>query len=366
MESFSLSNDVLNKALQLLKKYSLCDSCLGRCFAKLGTGLTNAERGKAIKISLILQLDYLIKEHKIKDLNEVKEILLNMKETAEEFYKLYFTDEDFKSRECYICADQLDELKNDFLKKSLEVLKSGKTKSYILGVKLSDYLKMKENKFVEENNLIYYESIKNEIKREVGKKLASLGFPPEMDNPEMEVLYDISSRTVITEAQHKYYLYFFNRIRRNVPLVNWYSKDGKSLENAIQVMPTTYFSEPSEVRIFDEYYILLKDYDKDYVDLPIGYVMKKGGVVSKKEREALLQIKPSSRTYRVVVYSPQNEPAGGNKLAGNFYELIISAKNYAELKEKLKDYQVLAIDLIDSRGKHKNVVSIYLKSDQNA
>ncbi|MEM4139481.1 MAG: pseudouridylate synthase, partial [Sulfolobaceae archaeon] len=49
MRDFLKDSRVLNKALELLSKYPLCDSCLGRCFARLGYGLENKERGKAIK-----------------------------------------------------------------------------------------------------------------------------------------------------------------------------------------------------------------------------------------------------------------------------------------------------------------------------
>ncbi|MBP1357814.1 MAG: hypothetical protein JZD40_04925 [Sulfolobus sp.] len=145
-----------------------------------------------------------------------------------------------------------------------------------------------------------------------------------------------------------------------MPLASWYSKDGQSLENSLQITPISYFSEPSEVRIFDEYYILLRDFDKDLVSLPIGYVLKKGDIVTKKEREALLTIKPSTRLYRVVVYS-DSKPEGGFQLAGNFYEIIVEAKDFKELKEKLNNYEIVAVDLIDSRGKHKSVASLYLK-----
>ncbi|MBP1358009.1 MAG: pseudouridylate synthase, partial [Sulfolobus sp.] len=193
MESFSLSNEVLNKALELLKKYPLCDSCLGRCFAKLGSGLSNEERGKAIKITLLLQLDYIIKEHKINDLNELKELLFNIGEEAKGTFSLYFNEE-FQRRDCYLCGGQLEEWKNDFYSKSLDLIKLQGIKSFILGVKLSETLKAIEHNFIEENGLMYYESVKNEVKREVGKKLATAGFPPNMENPDVEILYDIGSR----------------------------------------------------------------------------------------------------------------------------------------------------------------------------
>jgi tRNA pseudouridine synthase 10 len=47
--------DVLEKALEMLSKYPLCDHCLGRQFALLGYSIENNARGKALKLSLTLQ-----------------------------------------------------------------------------------------------------------------------------------------------------------------------------------------------------------------------------------------------------------------------------------------------------------------------
>lgn len=47
--------DVLEKTVQMLEAYPLCDHCLGRQFALLGRGLENDRRGQALKLSLMLQ-----------------------------------------------------------------------------------------------------------------------------------------------------------------------------------------------------------------------------------------------------------------------------------------------------------------------
>ena len=47
--------DIIEKVLEVLTNYSLCDHCLGRQFALIGTNFTNEERGKSIKTFLTLQ-----------------------------------------------------------------------------------------------------------------------------------------------------------------------------------------------------------------------------------------------------------------------------------------------------------------------
>ncbi len=44
--------DVLEKSLQILREYPLCDSCLGRLYAQMGYAVENWERGAAIKTLL--------------------------------------------------------------------------------------------------------------------------------------------------------------------------------------------------------------------------------------------------------------------------------------------------------------------------
>ena len=48
---------VLSQALELLQEYPLCDRCLGRLFGWLGTDTTNPERGRSIKLLLIMDAD---------------------------------------------------------------------------------------------------------------------------------------------------------------------------------------------------------------------------------------------------------------------------------------------------------------------
>jgi Predicted pseudouridylate synthase len=46
----------IDKVMDVLRKYPLCDHCLGRLFARLGFGLSNEERGRAIKDYLLMSI----------------------------------------------------------------------------------------------------------------------------------------------------------------------------------------------------------------------------------------------------------------------------------------------------------------------
>jgi len=47
--------DVLEISKKILHEGPICDHCLGRQFAKLSTGLSNKERGQAMKLALVLE-----------------------------------------------------------------------------------------------------------------------------------------------------------------------------------------------------------------------------------------------------------------------------------------------------------------------
>jgi tRNA pseudouridine synthase 10 len=54
--------EILEKALEMLEKYPLCDHCLGRQFALLGQNIENDERGRALKLTLTLKAHMLLSQ----------------------------------------------------------------------------------------------------------------------------------------------------------------------------------------------------------------------------------------------------------------------------------------------------------------
>ncbi|MEM0374418.1 MAG: pseudouridylate synthase [Sulfolobaceae archaeon] len=355
---------VLNKALELLSKYPLCDSCLGRCFARLGYGLENKERGKAIKTVLLLELDSLIKDHRIDDMNQIKEILFNIGEIAKPLFSLYFSNERFQERFCYLCNNQIEDFKKDFLNK---IMREEWVKEYsiVLGFRLSESFKRIEEEFVAQNDLSFYETIKNEIKREVGKELAKAGYKIDIEKADVEIVYDQDTRSIDIKKKPRKYLYSYIRLSRNIPVSSWYAKEGKSLEQILGnkkiFVP---FSEYSEIRILDEYPIIIEDLNKDFIEAE-GYFMNNLGEVKGKEFEVIMQSKPNKRVYKVLVYS-EKELENAEKVYENLYDIYIEAVNSEELIEKLRalNVEVIAIDLIEADGKHKKIIETFMNRNR--
>ena len=353
----SLKTQILNKAFDLLKKYPLCDNCLGRCFARLSLGHTNEERGKAIKLLLLMEMDRLIKEHEIEDISQLKEFFYNIGQYAITLYQNYFNDS-FQNRSCYICNNKINEYKEKFEKKALEKLEKGKT--FVLGVKLSEELKKKEERFIIENQLFYYESIKNEIKREVGKNLSKMGFTPDFDNPQVEIVYDVEDDTVIKFSRTTKYLAFYNRLARGIPISSWVSKTGDSLENILGSKIIAPYSEFVEFRIIDDYPLVIENASEKELHVRDFHILV-ASKVSGKELSTIYTIRPTKRLYRVTVYSEQ-EIKDGIRIYGNLYDIFLEAKDFKELLSKLNGLTVISVDVIFTYGKGELLADTYIKN----
>jgi tRNA U54 and U55 pseudouridine synthase Pus10 len=250
------------------------------------------------------------------------------------------------------------------MEKSLSLLeKLGKVK-YVLGVRLSEDLKIRENSFSLDNGILYYESIKNEIKRDIGKTLSSKGYPPEIDNPDIEIIYDMDTRQIYTISKKYKVLYVYNRLSRGIPLSTW-SEENKSLQNKLDKNIIIPFSEPSEVRIFDNYLIVIEDEKRDEIEL-CGYIIKKVKETSGREMSIVTQSLPTKRLYRVTVYSSK-EIENSKKIYENIRDVFVEAKNFEDLQQKLKnlDGEILSIDLISSEGRHKKIADYLNNSNKD-
>ncbi len=352
-------NDVERKSIDLLNKYPLCDSCLGRCFAKLSYGLSNSERGRSIKISIMLSLDEAIKDHEIDELSELKNIMFNMGDVSEAWFKLYFPKDEFQKRSCFICNGEINELKEDFERKASKVLKEEKLESYVLGVKLSDSMRMIEDEIVIKESLKFYESIKHEIKREVGKRLTLEGITPNIDNPEWEIIYDVSTRTVTKFKIARKQVNFFNRLSRGIPISNWNSPYPRSLSSEMEKAGRRIlyaFSEQPDVRILTDY-PLVTDEGGD-MDV-LGYHLRSSEKITKRDLTLISSMKPKKR-YRVMIYS-ERPKEGWTRVYDKLYDVFVDADGLEEVKEMFKEEQVLFIDLVGYKGRLRRVADLYMK-----
>ena len=166
---------VLEKALELLSKYPLCDHCLGRQFALLGYCMENNFRGSALKVTLILQASDLAKEGNPDGVKRLKILAGNgfskeAKETLRHLKKRVAKVSD--DTKCFLCEGKF-ELLDELTEKSVASMLGYEFTTFLVGVELPVKVEEREDEFKAALNLGYGESIKHEFGRLFGKSIAS-------------------------------------------------------------------------------------------------------------------------------------------------------------------------------------------------
>ncbi|RLE60215.1 MAG: tRNA pseudouridine(54/55) synthase Pus10 [Thermoprotei archaeon] len=185
---------ILNEALRILQKYSLCCSCLGRAFAMLGRGLTNEERGRAIKLVLTMQLHRKLLEGNVETLELIKCIARSSFEPALLLLEKYGVS--VETSKCFICSNVFEKLE-DFVSRVLKAVKDIEFNTLLVGCKIPTDITIKEEKIREEFSLKFSENIKREINRRVGKALcSSLNKAYDPKAPDLTILLDLGENTI--------------------------------------------------------------------------------------------------------------------------------------------------------------------------
>lgn len=195
-------------AIKVLKKWVLCDHCLGRLFGQILSGLSNEERGKIIRYFIAFLLD------------SGEKIEVN----PSNFYGIKFRNIEFETKEpekCFICKN-IFEKKETFAKKIKENLKGIEFDTFLIGSKIPEEILKAEEKVWEETGIEFVESIKSEINREIGKEVEKIIKKKfKMKNPDVTIIVDIEKEKVKVEIRSLYIFGGYKKFVRNIPQSKW-------------------------------------------------------------------------------------------------------------------------------------------------
>lgn len=248
MDSENIIDALLNKSRLVLKKYPLCDHCLGRLFARLGVGLGNDTRGRSIKTMLSLILHY-ESNTKPDARNEIREIAVNAGEPLTSMYKALYS-EVVERRTCYVCGSKLSRgYFESIASRAYESLGKLGIKRFLVGVSLSKDTRMRELEVQQLVGMDWAESIKNEVKREVGKNIRDkFGLTPDFENPEAVVIIDFEKDHLKIQLSSIYIEGVYWKKARHIPQAKWLGRDASiyplSLESFLnEKLSSTFGSE---------------------------------------------------------------------------------------------------------------------------
>ena len=212
---------ILEKSRRMLRKYALCDHCLGRQFALLGYGLDDRKRGEAIKTLLTMRGHQLALAGK-KPGPSLLDILASNGsfEMAAEILRRLGKNVG-KREECYLCEGRfgaIDELVGDCVKK----LEAYEFSTFLVGIKLPTKIAEREDEFKAEFDVKHGESMRNEFSRDIGKKLSELfDKPAEYRKPDVVVIINPFTNSVALQVNPLYISGRYRKLVRGIPQSKW-------------------------------------------------------------------------------------------------------------------------------------------------
>ena len=192
------ANKIIELVIKILYNKPLCDHCLGRLFARLGMGLGNNERGYSLKtiVAMIIHEKILEEEPgKYRDL--VYRLAINGGGSLTKLFSHVYGEE-VETKKCYVCNGKLSiQYFNTIANKVAETLNDYHPTSFLVGVTISRDLQLKELEISSKTGIEYSESIKNELKREIGKRVKELlGIEPDFVKPDVVAIIDFSTDNI--------------------------------------------------------------------------------------------------------------------------------------------------------------------------
>ena len=213
--------DILEIAEKIIAEGPICDHCLGRQFAKLSTGLSNDERGKAVKLSLAMDADRRFKDGG--DSSLLEEIAPSSIHAQKTLAKENKTNEESELavEKCWVCLDIFKNL--DFwADMAIEKLQGIEYETFLAGTKLSGLLSENEEILWEQTGTAYAEQLKSELNREIGKIIAQkTGKFVAFSNPDVMITFDIAKKEADLNIRSIYIYGRYQKKVRGIPQTKW-------------------------------------------------------------------------------------------------------------------------------------------------
>ena len=214
--------EILNSIQKILKKYTICDMCLGRLVGNLLTGYENDERGRAIRMFFAMLYDaglIKIKKENLSNINLRKEKSKSKKE------------------ECEICLGIFSE---SYIKKIVEKIEK-KLRKERIEFKTFELGSIFPKKILEIDEKLkkefgeFYECIKKNFNRVIGKILEKRIGKNYEKNADLLIIINLRKNKVILKPKSIFIFGSYKKLRRGISQAKWILKNGsKKYKTSIQ------------------------------------------------------------------------------------------------------------------------------------
>ncbi|WP_066417508.1 tRNA pseudouridine(54/55) synthase Pus10 [Halorubrum aethiopicum] len=183
--------DVLEVAARATATGPVCDACLGRLVADRSFGLSNDERGSALRVSLALRED---DDH-----------------------------EPVATADCWVCEGRCAEF-DAWAERAAEAVEEVEFSTYNVGTRPPPLIEENEALLREEAGLETDagEPFKSEFNREVGKRVGRLtGAEVSFDRPDVQFTIDLAEDAVDAKVNSAFVYGRYRKLERDIPQTEW-------------------------------------------------------------------------------------------------------------------------------------------------
>ncbi|HJH31973.1 MAG TPA: tRNA pseudouridine(54/55) synthase Pus10 [Methanosarcinaceae archaeon] len=207
--------NVLETAKRIIHEGPICDHCMGRQFAKLSTGLTNDERGRAIKLALAMEGDRALKDG-------ADDTILTELSPSSRFARMSMGKEG-EDEECWVCLGLFNNL-DVWAERAVTALGDFECSTFLVGTKMSGLLSENEEILWTESGATHAEQFKSELNREVGKLIAArVGNEKEVEfkQPDVLVTLNLAKEDISLQVRSVYIQGRYRKLVRGIPQTRW-------------------------------------------------------------------------------------------------------------------------------------------------
>lgn len=180
---------ILDDANAVLDNGPVCDSCLGRAFADRSFGLTNAERGHALRTAHALEADDPFEE----------------------------------GRECWVCEGECDRF-DVWAERAVEALSGIEFATYQVGTRVPPLIEENDRLLREDSGLPpdAGESFKSALNREVGKRVGErTDTEVDFERPDVLALVNLERGDVDVQINPAFVYGRYRKLERGIPQTEW-------------------------------------------------------------------------------------------------------------------------------------------------
>jgi len=204
--------DIMQTARGIIGLGPICDSCFGRQFAMLSTGLTNLERGRSIKTVLAMQAA------SSGDVQLLEELAPSFRSARLKLGRI--GEEDVR---CIVCLGEMrPEILDAWAEKAYAALQGREYSTILVGTRMSGLLAENEELLLADGGSKHAEPFKSELNREVGKRLsAKTAKGVDLKNPDVIVHLNLEKGEVELQIASLFIRGRYKKLVRGIPQTRW-------------------------------------------------------------------------------------------------------------------------------------------------